>query len=147
MTYSAMQIASAIIREGAEMHIPISNLKLQMLLFYVQIKCIDLTAKPAFSDFLEAWRIGPVVRDVYNEFCRYIAQPIDPEDPIVLKEKTEMDPKTLQCIRRMLQKTKDASGWNLSDKTKQTKSWKECYILGEAARAIPYSALENEEPI
>jgi uncharacterized phage-associated protein len=47
---------------------PITNLKLQKLLYYAQGFYIALYDRPLFSDDLEAWTYGPVVPDVYHQY-------------------------------------------------------------------------------
>jgi uncharacterized phage-associated protein len=50
---------------------PITNLKLQKLLYYAQGFYIALYDGPLFSDDLEAWTYGPVVPDIYHQYKRY----------------------------------------------------------------------------
>ena len=44
----------------------LTNLKLQKLLYFAQAKHLKVAGEPLFSDDIEAWKYGPVVRDVYN---------------------------------------------------------------------------------
>jgi uncharacterized phage-associated protein len=46
----------------------LTNLKLQKLLYYAQGKYYAEKDTPLFSDELEAWSYGPVVKDVYHTF-------------------------------------------------------------------------------
>ena len=54
--------------QGAEY---ISNAKLQKLLYYAQGCFLAVTGNPLFSDELVAWRNGPVVESVYEEYLPY----------------------------------------------------------------------------
>ncbi len=69
MSYNVIQIANKIIDntdfEHGEL---ISNLKLQKLLYYVQGFNLAIMEKPLFSENIEAWQYGPVVREVYFHF-------------------------------------------------------------------------------
>ncbi len=47
---------------------PLTNLRLQKLLYYVQGWSLALRSKPAFDDRIEAWPLGPVVPTVYHSF-------------------------------------------------------------------------------
>ncbi len=49
----------------------VTPLKLQKLLYYVQGYSLALTGKPAFGDKIEAWKYGPVVDSVYQEYKKY----------------------------------------------------------------------------
>ena len=91
MAYTAMQIAAEVVRQYHEKGKSITNLKLQKVLYYIQVKCLQKNGVPAFEDNIEAWRHGPVVRDVYNAFCAYIANPISDDDPDVTKNQVKID--------------------------------------------------------
>lgn len=43
-----------------------SKIKLQKLLFYSQAMHLAVTDEPMFSERIEAWKFGPVVREVYK---------------------------------------------------------------------------------
>ena len=54
-----------------EVYEGITHLKLQKLLYYAQGICLGFYGKPLFSEKIEAWQHGPVVREVYNHFCPF----------------------------------------------------------------------------
>ena len=54
----------------------ISNLQLQKILYYVQKFSLQNYKKALFSDEIEAWAFGPVVREVYDYFCGFGAMTI-----------------------------------------------------------------------
>jgi len=49
----------------------ISNLKVQKLLYYSYVWLYSLQKEKLFSDLIEAWAYGPVVRVVYNKLKLY----------------------------------------------------------------------------
>ncbi|AWI33728.1 Panacea domain-containing protein [Helicobacter apodemus] len=49
----------------------ISNLKIQKMLYYAQGYSLCLFEKPLFSDRIEAWKHGPVVKTIYKQFKKY----------------------------------------------------------------------------
>ena len=62
----------------------ITNMKLNKLLFFAQAASLQRFGKPLFDTPLEAWKYGPVVKDVYRTFKGYqrdsitkVAQPFD----------------------------------------------------------------------
>jgi uncharacterized phage-associated protein len=55
---------------------PISNLKLQKLLYYSQAWYLALYDKPLFDERIEAWVHGPVVPPVYGAYKGWAWQPI-----------------------------------------------------------------------
>lgn len=60
---TAFDVTSFIRREVGE----ISRMKLQKLLYYAQAWSLVWDGKPLFAETIEAWRNGPVVRDVWTE--------------------------------------------------------------------------------
>lgn len=73
--YTAIDLSKYIITKCVLDGCPISNLQLQKILYYIQKEYIR-NDKCAFPDNIEAWRFGPVVRNVYYFFCGYGAMPI-----------------------------------------------------------------------
>lgn len=69
----ALDVARYIINYSNEKGYPISNLRLQKLLYFVQACYLSLTEKkdPCFDDRIEAWDFGPVVPSVYHEFKQF----------------------------------------------------------------------------
>jgi len=55
---------------------PISNMKLQKLLYYAQAWSLLRNDKPIFDDDIRAWKDGPVVPSVYNGYKKHGADPI-----------------------------------------------------------------------
>lgn len=74
--YSALDVAKYIVSFFYEKRRPISNLKLQKMLYYVWIGFFNKTQESLFSNEICAWPLGPVVPDVYNVFCSYAGTPI-----------------------------------------------------------------------
>lgn len=53
-----------------------SNKKLQKLLYYIQAWSLAFREKKLFSDNIEAWLHGPVVKSIYHEFKEFGFSPI-----------------------------------------------------------------------
>lgn len=66
--YTANQIASYIIRKCLQSQKEINNLQLQKILYYTQAAFLVKVNRPAFSDDIVAWKYGPVVEKVYQEY-------------------------------------------------------------------------------
>lgn len=54
----------------------ITHLKLQKLLYYAQGISLALNDAPLFHERIEAWRHGPVVNEVYQNFKNFGGSPI-----------------------------------------------------------------------
>ncbi|MFH1011313.1 MAG: type II toxin-antitoxin system antitoxin SocA domain-containing protein [bacterium] len=88
---TANRVADFLISFSSKHGDPLTNLKLQKLVYYAQAWHLALYDKPLFRDPIEAWTHGPVVRSVYNRFKVYGPNPIDcvvdePDIPNNLKE-------------------------------------------------------------
>lgn len=69
--YKAMEIAKYVINRSAEVGDPISNLKLQKLLYYIQAVMLVERGEKCFEDPITAWEFGPVIIPVYQAFREY----------------------------------------------------------------------------
>lgn len=111
-------------------NIMMTNLKLQNVLYYVQTKSLIETGKPVFEDDFEAWRGGPVIRDVYREFMRYIAFRIEFDDPVLKKNRVPVDSKTSKLVHEILVLTRNFGAWDLAYRAKKTAAYRWSYIGG-----------------
>lgn len=58
---------------------PITNKKLQKLVYYSQAWSLVLNDKKLFSEPIEAWVHGPAIRDLYIEYKKFGFNPIQEE--------------------------------------------------------------------
>lgn len=66
---SAAQLAKYVVWYANEQHISITQLKLQKLLYFIQMAYLRKSGDLLFDDPIEAWEFGPVVRSVYIDYC------------------------------------------------------------------------------
>ena len=81
MTTSAHDIAKFIIQKSQT---PISNLKLQKLLYYAQGWHLGIYEEPIFTEQIQAWIHGPVVPAVFQTYREFKWTPIS-VDPTPVK--------------------------------------------------------------
>lgn len=67
--YKAEDVAAYIINKQVDDGYPISNLKLQKILYFVQAEFLVSKDEPCFDEVIEAWDFGPVVESVYNKYA------------------------------------------------------------------------------
>ena len=67
----ALDVAMYVITRCVQKDKPISNLQLQKILYFIQVAFLQRYGQVCFDDEFEAWKLGPVVRDVYNQYCYY----------------------------------------------------------------------------
>lgn len=90
MAYSALEVAKYVINHEHNEDRPITNLRLQKLLYFVQAKVLVETGEPCFEDEMEAWEYGPVVPIVYEAYKKYGNLPIIEEQQITEKIKASI---------------------------------------------------------
>lgn len=73
---TAAKVAEYIIYEAQKRKNPVTNTKLQKLLYFVQGSYLAKHNKKAFEDNIIAWKYGPVVKDIYYKYSLYGAEPI-----------------------------------------------------------------------
>ena len=73
---TAAKVAEYIIYEAQKREKPVTNIKLQKLLYFAQGVYLAKNNKLAFEDNIIAWKYGPVVKDIYCKYSLYGAEPI-----------------------------------------------------------------------
>ncbi len=118
--YSAMDIAKYILFRFTEMGRPITNLKLQKLLFFIQRESLRINDEPMFNELIEAWQFGPVVPAVYYKFAAAGASELfEFTDPLI-----EFDMCAKDIIENIILKYKDSNPWVMVDEThNENTSW------------------------
>ena len=69
--FDAFEVADYIIERCNKKHKPISNLKLQKILYFVQAQFIVEYGTPCFDNVMQAWDHGTVVPNVYQKYRGY----------------------------------------------------------------------------
>lgn len=69
--YNVIDVANYVVNRSIDLDAPVSNLKLQKLLYYVQAAKLVELGEAMFSSEISAWRYGPVVEPVYHKFKIY----------------------------------------------------------------------------
>lgn len=88
MAYSVYAIANAFIELSQDEGIPITNMKLQKLVYIAQGFSLALLGKPLFTDDIRALKWGPVIMSLYNKVRHFGNQPIDKKIPLPDTEPT-----------------------------------------------------------
>ena len=110
---TASILAKYVLKTSSE---PLNNLKLQRILYYIQGYYMSKYGHPLFPDEIHAWKFGPVVPNVYQEYSIFDSEVLEkPIDNIeldcsleelelinwVIKEKSSLSIKTLNKITQL----------------------------------------------
>ena len=141
MWYDALEVARYIISRCTQLDKPISNLKLQKMIYFVWVDFYKKTRRKLFLDDICAWQLGPVVPTVYYEYCSYAGRPISAVYSVEIEEKdtTILDEIINQYI--------DVSPNTLVNRTHALgTAWSEIYAGGKGNRkVIPFSLILDKE--
>ncbi len=72
----ASTVAKYFIWKAAREGKPITNKKLQKLLYYAQAWYLAIKNKPLFREDIEAWVHGPAIRSIYDHYKEFGFEPI-----------------------------------------------------------------------
>lgn len=129
---AAIKIAEYIVTQACEKGDPVSNLKLQKLLYYVQGEALKTHGEPAFDESIEAWNYGPVVPEVYEKFRIFGAGPIFRK-----YETSSIIGETKDVIDRVIATYGGYSAWELVQEThKDGTPWSEAVKNGKIKISI-----------
>ena len=78
MTQSnTLVIANPFIRKSLKEKKPITQIKLQKLIYFAHGFYLAIREKPLVKEKIEAWQFGPVITSVYHKFKDWGSNPID----------------------------------------------------------------------
>ena len=147
-TYTADEITTYVLWVYKQNKKPITNLKLQKILYILQICCnnyhkkhfdsckmlIDLT-----KTHFEAWDLGPVIPDIYFTYSIFAGNPISFD----ILPKTIIDIDTINIITPYLTKTFELSTWDLIRMTKETYGYYETYSPDNKKQTITFEMINQ----
>lgn len=122
--YSALSIAKYTIDKCTIEKKPISNLQLQKILYYIQREFLQ-QGVIAFSENIEAWQFGPVVPEVYKQYCGFGALPIR------MRYVIDIQADDKKIINPIIEKKRILNPWDMvSDTHSSGKAWDLIYKDG-----------------
>lgn len=140
----ALTIAAYIIRQCEDKNKPVNNLKLQNVLYYIQMQHLKKYGFQAFDDPIEACRHGSVVYDVYLRFKRYTSNPIHLDDIYVRQTTERLTQNSQQICDEIIQKTLALDPWELVAFACQTEAWQKNFVKG-CHNVIPAQEIQKCE--
>lgn len=119
----AMNVAKYVVTKCVRDGVPITNLQLQKILYFIQCAFLKETGAPLFPENFEAWKLGPVIPEVYYAFCGYGAMKISNE-----YQYDEIDPEKLGLLDKQIEDLRKLSAGKLVDRSHEDgKAWRMVY--------------------
>jgi uncharacterized phage-associated protein len=72
----AIDVANYFIRKGLEERRPLTPIQIMKLIYYSHGYSLSLLDEPLVHDDVQAWKFGPVFKDVYHTLKRYGNKPV-----------------------------------------------------------------------
>lgn len=132
---TAKQLAKDVVLYANQCGYPITNLKLQKILYYLQGYYGKTFEDSLFSDEIKHWPYGPVVPSVYFEYCAFGASAIFEQSsnaPFSDCNKQEQ-----KVIRKVLDKCLPMTASDLVDKSHEEAPWRDT----KSTEIIPFNAI------
>ena len=95
LVYNVIDISAYIIEYSNEIGSPVSNLKLQKLLYYSQAAMLVELGQKCFDSKIMAWEFGPVVVEAYQHYKEYGRDVIPNQEDC---KRMKLDGKTMKII-------------------------------------------------
>ncbi len=133
-----LDIAAYIVKLSDEIGEPITNMKLQKLIYYTFVWYAVEKNKPLFKEGIQAWKYGPVVASVYEVYKPYGAD--------VIKEIKDGNPESLDDFTKSL--TEDVfkaygskSAVELMELAHSEAPWRDTFDPDNQTKTIPFEAI------
>ena len=141
MTYKALNVSNWFINQfDKESGDVLTHLKVQKLLYYSEAWCQLLLNRELFSEDIEAWAHGPVVREAFNEFKTSNWEPL-----YITGDLVDFDEDVEDVLEQVLGAYGDVSAKTLEHMTHQDQPWKDARgsLAPEAVRCSNVIAKEK----
>ncbi len=122
----ALDLAKYIVSKCYNERKPVSNLKLQKMLYFLYGWYYAEFHKSLFNDNFVAWKLGPVIQDVYFEYSKYIANPICESHDVQL----DLNNQEIIFINEKIEELKFKSARDLVNESHDTIPWKNTFDSG-----------------
>lgn len=141
MWYSAIAIARYVITKCSKLGKPVSNLKLQKMLYFLWADFYRESRRYLFLDNVCAWQLGPVIPEVYYEYSSHAGR------PIYRLYSSEINEEDEEILDRLIMKYLDKSASTLVSMTHRPGSaWDLIYQGGNGNRQIiPFNLIIEKE--
>ena len=152
MTCTPGHVANFVLDRAFEERHPVTQMKLQKLVYIGYGWTLAVLDRKLFDEPIHAWKHGPVIRSLYDEFKHYRARPIDRHSMDFDFESSRIDfpriPGDDEDVNLVLDKVwnvyKNFKAATLRNKTHEPGSpWQQTYRPGERDSVIPDELIRN----
>lgn len=144
--YDAVEVAWKMLKVAKEKNIPLTNLKLQKLVYIAHGYFLGWKGKPLVQDPVEAWKYGPVIRSIYKQF-KGSSDVINVTNEDILTD-LDNDPDANDCIAKVLDLYGNFTAKELVDITHQKDTpwfdaWNNIFSIFSSRKIIDNNEIKN----
>jgi uncharacterized phage-associated protein len=142
--YPATTIANYFIKKASDDEEEITLMKLAKLVYIAHGWYLALFDKPLVSEPVQAWKFGPVIESIYQEFKKFGNEPIDMM--AIAQDIPDSDDNTRKLLNRVWEVNKKNTAYQLSNWThKKGSPWDEIWTKTGGARnqTIPNDLIKH----
>ncbi|RXK83195.1 Panacea domain-containing protein [Filimonas effusa] len=149
MSYPASLIAYYLVKKGIEEGNPLSQMKLQKMVYFAHGIHMALHKEALVSEKFQAWKFGPVVPDIYHAYKLYGSDPIASTEWVVDHNAKEaglslLNEEAIKTLDFTWDSLKDFNAIKLSNWTHQPGSpWSKNYNPNINDIAIPNTEIAD----
>lgn len=126
----AIDMAKYIVTKCYLDKVPVSNMQLQKILYYIQRSFLK-SGEFAFDDEIEAWAFGPVIPEVYYIFCGYGSRKIEIIYSVFLENKIT------EKIDPIIESKRTLMPWDMIDEMQKIDgAWDRTYCGGGGNKKV-----------
>lgn len=144
MIYDVIDISEYVLSYCETKEKPITNLKLQKILFYIQCEYIKQKKKLLFDNPMECWTYGISIPDSYLHFATWSSTDIL---GVKIKEGIVFDNETISIMNQVIDNYIDWKLWHLVELNQKEKIWLDNFIQGFDYKDKNYYQINNNELI
>lgn len=125
-----------------EEHGPMESMKLQKLVFYANAYSCAWESQVMFPETVEAWKHGPVVRELFNQ---HQGQVLVHADDLPMGKSAALDEVDKEIVESVWDALGNLSGYQLRTRTHQESPWIDAYVESDRyhRRPISFSAMRD----
>lgn len=142
MNIQARLVAKYVLEQCKKKKKPISNLQLQKMLYYIQIELMKQNEDIIIDEF-QAWRFGPVINNVYYDYC--VNGPYAIMD--IYDIPGELPKKVKEVINKVIREKINLNPWEMVEQThRKGGAWFIIYNNGKGNKnIIPKELIREKE--
>jgi uncharacterized phage-associated protein len=141
MPHDARAIANRLIELANEDGNQLTIMQVIKLVYFCHAWMLGLYERPLIEQPVEAWRYGPVIRDVYDSFKNYRGKPIKPKARVPA---ADLNDDEQDLINQVYRKYGHLSGIRLSELTHEDGTpWHQVWRRNRQDSIIPRRIMEQ----